>query len=707
MSDAPETQDPRRSAAATPAPSGPPSANPRSSDKVVGNYVLRKKLGAGAVGEVWLARDRILGRDVALKFFRADVSHGENDVREFLKEARAAAKLNHPNIATIYQVGRADGRVFIAMEYVPGGSLSDELRDKGALPWRDATLAVRDAAAGLAEAHAANLVHRDIKPSNLMRSSRGLVKVVDFGLARSESFDAGISRTQPGMLLGSPGYMSPEQCRGQRADARSDLYSLICTFYQLLTRQFPFDGAEMTQVLYQHCHEPFPDASKKVGNLPDGLLRILSRGSQKKPEDRYQTADALLADLDALLATPDQSHTFGNPVMCDLDKSVKVDSPVEPGGPRPMPPQRADIGSGRPGSPGDSASVQSGRSYKQVTISLLKGEGLMGKLTWAAMLAVVCGVIALSVQHIIAAGQNPPAQASLNGKKPLPPVRDQAKAEQTIKSLFKSDYADGSVTGKLALAAKLLSQGSADDKPAIRFVSFRDARDLSASAGDFDAASAAIDALDKEFAIDALDMRATALATVAPLSTAASSPGIVDAGTALLDQSLPDENFPIARKILAAMDTAAAKSKLLPLVTKVQDRKTQVAALQHEYNQVQVARATLKRDPADPAANLAVGRYLAFVKNDWDGGLPLLAKGSDATLKDLATREMKKPSDSAVRLKLADSWWQGAEKLDPPGQAAARAHAQFLYAAIWPELAAVDKTKTALTPRYATTAALA
>jgi len=323
-------------------------------------------LGQGAFGQVWLARDVVLDRDVALKLLKPGIAADERRLGDFMKEARATAKLNHPNIVTVFQVGRDETGVFIAMEYLEKGSLADELRRGGALSWRDATLAVRDAAAGLAEAHAVGMVHRDVKPANLMRSGRGLVKVADFGLVRSAMNDAEVTRTQPGMIMGSPGYMSPEQCRGEPVDHRSDIYSLACSYYQLLTRALPFEGAEMTAVMYKHCYEPFPHAGGRVEGLPDGVLRILSRASQKAPADRYGSAAEMLADLESVLATPEASHTFTGRTAA-----------ISPKPPAPVAPQ-----SDRRGLP-----------------AALRGGSLAGNLTWAALLLLVGVLSALLFRH--------------------------------------------------------------------------------------------------------------------------------------------------------------------------------------------------------------------------------------------------------------------------------------------------------------------
>jgi len=297
-----------------------------TSTSSIGHYALRRKLGQGGAGQVWLARDKLLNRDVAIKLLHPDAGQlTDNTVKEFVREAQAAARLNHPNTVTVYQVGKRGDQVFIAMEYVAGGSLADEVKTNGALPWPQATQAVRDAAAGLEAAHDAGLVHRDVKPSNLMRTPRGVVKVVDFGLAKRRDVNTDTTRTRPGTILGSPAYMAPEQCRGQIADARSDLYSLACTYYYLLTRELPFPGPGIAATLHQHCTQPFPDVRQKAWRIPEAVCRILERGAQKDPADRYQSAGEFLADLDTVLATPEGSHVFADE---DLGPSLGTGVPT-------------------------------------------------------------------------------------------------------------------------------------------------------------------------------------------------------------------------------------------------------------------------------------------------------------------------------------------------------------------------------------------
>jgi predicted Zn finger-like uncharacterized protein len=270
----------------------------------IGNYVVKGLLGVGGMGHVYLAHDPHLDRDVAIKVLPREFAADEERVNRFLREARLAAKIQHPNTVIIHQVTVEDGLASIVMELLNGGSLEEIVAERGPMPWREATQAIRDAAAGLAAAHEIGLVHRDVKPANLMRTGKGVTKVVDFGLVRATE---GVSQlTQQGTILGTPAYMAPEQWMGKEADARTDLYSLVCTYYYLLTGQTPYEAPSTPSLGYQHRYEPFPDPRKLAPDLPLAVCRVLARGAEKGPADRYQTAAELIAALDELSARSDE-----------------------------------------------------------------------------------------------------------------------------------------------------------------------------------------------------------------------------------------------------------------------------------------------------------------------------------------------------------------------------------------------------------------
>jgi non-specific serine/threonine protein kinase len=277
----------------SPTPAG--AAPPRR----LAQYQLLRKVGSGAMGEVHQAHDLDLDRPVAIKLLHATSAADPALNERFLREARSAAQLMHPHVALVYQVGRHEGLTFIVMEWLDGGDLAHAVRQRGPLPWRDALAAVRDAAAGLAAAHAAGLVHRDIKPSNLMRSRSGQVKLVDFGLARLHATPSEL--THGDGLLGTPAYLSPEQCAGEAATPQSDLYALACTGFHLLTGQAPFTASHVAAVLYAHLNKPLPDPRGWAPDLPAAVVGLLQRAAAKDPALRHASAAALLAELDAVL----------------------------------------------------------------------------------------------------------------------------------------------------------------------------------------------------------------------------------------------------------------------------------------------------------------------------------------------------------------------------------------------------------------------
>ena len=270
----------------------------------IGPYQIKRLLGAGAMGHVYLAHDPHLDRDVALKVLPRELTADEERVSRFLREARLTAKIQHPNTVVIHQVMVEEGLASIVMEFVDGGSLDEIVEKHGPMPWREATRAIRDAAAGLGAAHELGLVHRDVKPANLMRTGKGTVKVVDFGLVRAMQSTSQL--TQMGTILGTPTYMAPKQWMGQEADARSDLYSLVCTYYFLLTGKGPFAADSIPALGYQHRYEPFPDARKVVSDLPRAAADFWASEHVKDPAERFQTAAELIAALDGLLAATDE-----------------------------------------------------------------------------------------------------------------------------------------------------------------------------------------------------------------------------------------------------------------------------------------------------------------------------------------------------------------------------------------------------------------
>lgn len=267
----------------------------------LGRYELTEFLGAGGMGVVYRSSDPIIERDVAIKILPREVSANPVNLKRFLAEAKAAGKLSHPNVVPIYQVAEEAGTYYLVMEFLAGGSIIDEL-DRGPLSVLSATKAMADACRGLAAAHALGMIHRDIKPANLLRTADGTVKVADFGLAKGV-VETSQQITRAGQVVGTPYFMSPEQCESRPLDHRSDIYSLGATYYSLLTGTNPYqDAASTVQVMFAHCHGEVLDPRKVDATLPEACSRIVRRAAAKHPDERYQSAAEMLADLEAVIA---------------------------------------------------------------------------------------------------------------------------------------------------------------------------------------------------------------------------------------------------------------------------------------------------------------------------------------------------------------------------------------------------------------------
>ncbi|MFO1051799.1 MAG: protein kinase [Planctomycetota bacterium] len=264
----------------------------------LGGFTLLGVLGKGGMGVVWRAEQKSLGREVALKVLTEKLTQDPVFVGRFQAEARAAARLHHPNVVQVFDVDHVDGTWFYSMELMHGGSLETRLKREGKLPSEEAVRAILDAARGLAFAEQVQIVHRDIKPDNLMVDRHGHVKLADLGLAQVE--DDG----DDDKLRGTPHFMSPEQVQRKPLDHRSDLYSLGCTFYRLLTGRTPFSGESVKDILRAQLGETAPWANKVEPGVPADVAAIVDRLMQKDPAARFQSADELVEALEATLAPP-------------------------------------------------------------------------------------------------------------------------------------------------------------------------------------------------------------------------------------------------------------------------------------------------------------------------------------------------------------------------------------------------------------------
>ncbi len=266
--------------------------------KQLGRYEMLCELGQGAMGVVYKARDPLIDRVVAIKTINLGLALDEKEEYEgrFYQEARAAGRLNHPNIVTIYDVGKSGNIAFIAMEFLQGSELRDLLREERGMPVSQIVDIVAQVAEGLSYAHQHGIVHRDIKPSNIMLVRDGRIKITDFGIARMPSSAV---HTQTGMVLGSPKYMSPEQVLGKEIDRRSDIFSLGVMLYEMLTGTSPFVGENVNAIMYQTLNLVPPAPSTLNPEVPDMLNFIVAKALAKGVEDRYQNALDLAKDLRA------------------------------------------------------------------------------------------------------------------------------------------------------------------------------------------------------------------------------------------------------------------------------------------------------------------------------------------------------------------------------------------------------------------------
>ncbi len=264
----------------------------------LGRYEVLGELGHGAMGIVYKAKDPLIDRVVAIKTINLGLALDEKEEYEerFYQEAKAAGRLSHPNIVTIYDVGKSGDVAYIAMELLQGRELRDIMNEGGLLPVDQILDIVAQVAQGLAYAHEHDIVHRDVKPSNIMVVRDGHVKITDFGIARMASSAV---RTQTGMVLGSPKYMSPEQVMGKAIDMRSDIFSLGVMLYEMLTGQAPFVGENINAIMYQTLNVVPAPPNKLNPAVPEMLNFIVAKALAKKLEDRYQNAKDFAIDLRA------------------------------------------------------------------------------------------------------------------------------------------------------------------------------------------------------------------------------------------------------------------------------------------------------------------------------------------------------------------------------------------------------------------------
>jgi eukaryotic-like serine/threonine-protein kinase len=301
-------------------------------DVIAGRYELVELIGRGGMSSVWKAHDRLLDRTIAIKLLHEQFTQDEEYVERFRREARSVAQLSHPNIVTVIDRGEDEGRQYIVFEYVEGENLKQLIERSGPLPVRDALLLTLQMARALGFAHERGLIHRDVKPQNVLLNEDGQPKMTDFGIARSVDVE-GVTVT--GTVLGTSEYIAPEQARGQRVDALTDVYSLGVLLYELLAGRVPFQGENFVAIALRHVNEPAPSVLELRPDCPPRVGLAVERAMAKRPEQRFGSMNELCAELEACLYELDSSSE---------EATMIARPPAAPPRPRPAKKRRRRLG---------------------------------------------------------------------------------------------------------------------------------------------------------------------------------------------------------------------------------------------------------------------------------------------------------------------------------------------------------------------------
>ncbi len=280
---------------------------------LAGRYELIEKIGEGGMAVVYKARCRLLNRYVAIKILRPEFTKDESFIDSFKKESQAAAGLSHPNIVSVYDVGKEGNLHFIVMELVEGKPLSQLISEKGRLDYKEAIEITKQVASALSLAHKNQIIHRDVKPHNILITSTGVAKLADFGIAQAVSNSTMVDG-KDNKVMGSVHYLSPEQARGSYVDERTDIYSLGIVLYEMLTGQVPFDGDNPISIALMHINDPMTPPSRLVSGIPPQLEKVVLKATDKYQNNRYSTADEMIKDLDNIEFI---TKVMGNKIFVD------------------------------------------------------------------------------------------------------------------------------------------------------------------------------------------------------------------------------------------------------------------------------------------------------------------------------------------------------------------------------------------------------
>ncbi len=297
-----------------------------------GRYRLGSKLGSGGMSTVYLAQDEVLDRPVAVKLLHREISEEADQLERFRREARAAARLSHPNLVGVIDAGEDESRPYIVFEYVEGQTLKKRIQGSdGGLEVDEAVAYAIEIGRGLSAAHSRKLIHRDVKPQNVLLDPDGRAKVTDFGIARSLESE-GLTAT--GRVLGTTDYVSPEQAMGDDADERSDVYSLGVVLYEMLTGDVPFKAETQVGVAMKHVNNPMPDIRTKRPEVPLHVAGVIARSTAKDPRDRYASVSEMVMDLEAGLGAEEAagrvSHDEATTVLDSVPRSRRPGRAPDP-----------------------------------------------------------------------------------------------------------------------------------------------------------------------------------------------------------------------------------------------------------------------------------------------------------------------------------------------------------------------------------------
>jgi serine/threonine protein kinase len=643
-------------------PSAVPSALPADVPPELANrpkFKVVRELGRGGMGVIYLAQHRLLDKPVALKVINPAVLDSPEALKRFRAEARAAAQLDHPNIARAYDADQAGPLHFLVMEFVEGLSLAQLLERQGPLPVADACRYVSQAALGLQHAYEQGMVHRDVKPHNLMLTPKGLVKVLDFGLARVRTEHEKRTRlTQLDSFLGTPEYVAPEQAMSARdADTRADIYSLGCTLYALLAGRPPFQEGNPTDIVLAHTEEECQPVRAMRPDVPPILSRVVTKMMAKDPAARPQTPGAVARVLAPYCEPAGQSGVTTAATVPPGVLSARTDTRLGSNSRVVKGSKKGAARTSFPTRPTRAAEEEGSASGTRADNPPLKMTKKTGQTATPApawwkpppVLASV-GAVLLALAGAAAALLALSLGAGLAGRTAFEPGRPAS----ATKSASESQGARPTETPPAARQPKSVMQLIEDVKNG-------DSRARLEAANTLTERGPAAALVARRQLVEALKDRDPALR----LAVAKALARIPEAGTipevgavlALADEATEADDYEEAERLAKIAQASTTAPTDLAAAAAARARVKEVAALREAYEAIPNAVRALGDKPHhDSDAHLALGRFYALAKGDWDRGLSMLARGSDAKLRTLAQTDLASPANAKATEELGDGY---------------------------------------------------